>query len=155
MRTIQFILTALISALISCSGYKPITVSKVQGVRIKSITQKGIEAELTVKIKNPNAIGFTIFPSHFNAKLNEMEVGNARLQKKVRIKGNSEEEHLLIISSDFSKLSLADIPKAMALTQGRGLSVSLDGDIVAGKFLFRKHFPVKLNEHSSLNRGSN
>jgi len=97
-----------ITLLTACSDFQDVTFSGVENFKIISLTQSGVEAEITAKIKNPNKTAFTIYKSEFDATLGGINAGKAHITKNVRIKPNSEEVYTFIIKSDFSKLFKSD-----------------------------------------------
>lgn len=140
----------LIVSFCSCGKQQDITVSKISGAKIIRLNQKGIELEIGVKIKNPNAYGFTIYPSELSVKLNNTDLGVASIKGKTKIKARSEEEHKLIVHSEFSSLFSGGLLSLIALVQKKSLDVALKGDIKTGTFFYRKTFPVNLKENISL-----
>lgn len=149
---LPLILSLLISLFSSCGNQQNITISKIAGAKVISVSQKGIELELSVKIKNPNSFGFTIYPSDFSIKINNSDVGKAQLKDKVRVKSHSEEEHKLIVKSEFSDLFSGGLSSLMVLIQKKSLDVSLKGELKAGTLFYKKTFPVDLKENISLTK---
>ena len=139
---------------ISCKNYQDITISKIENVSIKSITKNGIEAVITAKVKNPNHFGFTIYKSNVDASFAGMKVGKAQLVKKVKIKSNSETSHTFNINSDFSNLSLNDIPKIISIGMSKNMSVGLNGNLKVGKLFIKKSIPVDIKKDVPLNRAN-
>lgn len=101
---------------------------------------------MVVKIKNPNKASFKIYKSDFDVTLNGIKGGKASLTDNIKIKGNSEELYTFKIKSDFSSLSLADLPKLMSLATSKSLRIGLKGNLKCGKFLVKKNYPVDLSE---------
>ncbi|MEW6468254.1 MAG: LEA type 2 family protein [Bacteroidota bacterium] len=143
------ILLSFLLLLQGCGDVQMITVSKIQKSRILRLDSKGIEMELTVNIKNPNNMGFNIYRAEFDVSVNGMAVGRGGIDKKMRIRANSDDAHTFTVSSDFSKLSFADLPKIMKLANSKSASIGLKGFIKAGKIFYKKTFEVDRTENVS------
>ena len=115
-------------------------------MKLLKLSQNGVEAEITAKIKNPNNTSFNIYKSEMDVTLNGLNVGKAYLSENVRIKKNSEEPYKFLIKSDFSALSITDIPKIISMAMSKNVTVSLKGDLRAGKLFVKKSFPVQLTQ---------
>jgi len=131
-----------ITLLTACSDFQDVTFSGVENFKIISLTQSGVEAEITAKIKNPNKTAFTIYKSEFDATLGGINAGKAHITKNVRIKPNSEEVYTFIIKSDFSKLSIADMPRIIGMASSKNIKVGLKGNMKVGKLFVKKSVPV-------------
>jgi LEA14-like dessication related protein len=136
--------------LFSCAGYQDVTFMGIENVKVTSMSQQGIEAEITARIKNPNNKSFTIYKSDLDATLNGMNAGKARLSKNVRIKAKSEQTYVFKIKSDFSSLSLAELPKLLAIAKSKNAKVGLKGNLKAGKIFIKKSFPVDMTKNVPL-----
>ncbi len=148
MRQLSFylLLFVLLSGLSSCKNFEEVKISSVDNFKVKDISVKGIEAEVTVTISNPNPLGFKVYRSSADLKYGNMDLGTARLVKKVRIPARSNKQHTFILKSDFKNTTLSDI---MALTDGKKKKLELNGYLKAGRFFYRKKFPV--NQKQLLN----
>lgn len=153
MKKIFYLLAlVLCSSLWSCKNVQDLSVSKVEGFKIKDLSTKGIDAEVGLRIKNPNTFGFKIYKSGMTLNINGMDVGEAKIAKKIRIKAGSDEVYYFQLKGDFSKLSLFDIPKVIDLLKDKTVNATLKGDIKAGNLFYKKRFPVNLNERVNLNK---
>lgn len=133
--------------LTSCaSDFQEVQFSGIENVKMINISQKGAEAEITARIKNPNSTSFTIYKSDLNVSINGLDAGMAHLTDNVKIKGNSEESYIFKVKSDFSKLSLTDLPQLISIATSRNVRVSLKGNLEVGKFFYKKTVPVEFNE---------
>ena len=60
------IITSILSiSFSSCKEFEEIKVIDVDSFHVNKLTPEGIEAEINLKIKNPNTYGFLIYPSEF------------------------------------------------------------------------------------------
>ena len=139
-------------ALTSCAEFQPLTVGDVESPKLKTLSKEGIEGDFGMKIKNPNKMSVTVFPSTFDAMVNDISVGKVKLGKRVRIKGNSDEVSTFHIKSEFSNISLDQLPQMLSIVAGKNVSLYLKGDLRAGKWFFKKKFPVELKKNLSLSQ---
>lgn len=128
----------------SCNNYQEVTFSGIENVNVTSFSQKGVEAIVTARIKNPNKVGFTIYRSEMDVKINGIDAGKAHLTDNVKIKARSENAYTFKIKSDFSNLSMADMPKMIAIAMSKHVKVGLKGDLKVGKLFVKRSVPVDI-----------
>jgi LEA14-like dessication related protein len=154
MKKIIYILSLLfVIVFSSCGKFEDVTFSGIENVKIVKMSQQGAEAEITAKIKNPNNTAFTIYKSDMDVILSGINAGKAHLSKNVRIKPHSEESYTFHVKSDFSSLSMTDLPKLMGLAMSKNVRVGLKGNLKVGKLFIRKSYPVEMNQSVPLNLG--
>lgn len=147
MKKYTFILLIFGTTLLSsCSDFQEVTFSGIESMKLTKISQQGAEAEMVVKIKNPNKAAFTIYRSDFDVSLNGINGGKAHLSDNVKIKANSEQTYIFKIKSDFSAISLNDLPKLMSLASSKKMLVGLKGNLMVGKLFVKKSYPVEMSE---------
>ncbi|TND08195.1 MAG: hypothetical protein FD123_2450 [Bacteroidetes bacterium] len=139
-----FLCIGLLLMAASCS-IKPVTVTGVQDVKIEKLDMGGITFSTGLKINNPNKIGFGIYGSKLNVKMNGVPLGEIKLDKKVKVRRKSEDVHTVKLSSTFQDM-LGSAPSLMQMAQKKNGNVEITGYIKVGAFLFRKKFPVNLNQ---------
>lgn len=149
MKKSLFYLLFTALALASCKNFKEVQCTGVSGFKVNSISQKGIDADIFLVIKNPNPTGFSIYRSEFDVSYNGIALGKARLAKRVYISAKAEESYAFNLKSDFKNIQLMDVMKLINGISGRGM-VEVKGDLKAGKFRLRKKFPVHVKERVSL-----
>ncbi|MBA3706505.1 MAG: LEA type 2 family protein [Bacteroidetes bacterium] len=146
----KYFLFLFVILFFSCGDYQDVTFMGIENVKVTSMTHQGIEAEITARIKNPNKSSFTIYKSDLDATLNGMNAGKARLSKNVRIKANSEQTYVFKVKSDFSSLSMAELPKLLAMAKSKNAKVGLKGNLKAGNLFIKKTFPVDMSKNVPL-----
>jgi len=134
----------------SCKELQPVTIGGVENPKLKKLSREGIEADFDMRIKNPNKMKITVFPSEFETTINDISVGKVGLTKKVRIKANSDEKETFHIKSDFSKLGFGDLAKVMPMVSSGRATIYLKGNVRAGKWFYKKKFPIELKKTISL-----
>lgn len=134
----------------SCGKFQEVTFSGLEGMKLIKLSEKGVEAEITARIKNPNKTAFTIYKSDMDVTVNGMNVGKAHLDNNVKIKKNSEESYIFNIKTDFSNLSITDIPKVIGMAMSRSVTIGIKGKLKAGKLFMKREFPVDMTQNVPL-----
>ena len=68
---------------------------------------------------------------------------------KIHIGANSDNPHTFTLSSDLSKLSVADLPKLMLLGKSKNANINIKGQLKIGKWFYKKTFDVDRSEKVS------
>lgn len=153
LRISQIALAFLLSFLLfSCGSYKDVNIGKAEGMKLVNYSQKGIEAEISVNIKNPNWFGFAIYKTGMQVKLDGIDVGEAKLKHKVHVRPKSDKLHTFTIVADFSKLSTVEYTKLLMLVQKRSVNANIKGDLKVGNFFYKKKLPLDINQRIDLNK---
>ncbi len=144
MKPLKLLGLLVLLILASCKDFKEAEVTGVQGFKIKKANMDGIEAIITLGVKNPNDIGFSIYPSEFDVTYGGMNLGKARLSKRVHIDAHSEKPYDFVLKSSLKNLNIMDLTGLLGGKKSG--SITLKGDLKAGKFYLKKRFPVNVNE---------
>ncbi len=147
-----FFLIACCLILTSCGDFEEVRFSGVENVQVTKLSQQGAEALITARIKNPNNTSFTVYKSDLDVTLNGLNAGVAHLTDNVKIKSNSEESYTFKIQSDFSTLSLTDLPQLISIATSKNVKVNLKGNLLVGKFFYKRSIPVEVNETVPLSK---
>lgn len=139
-----FLFFAALLFLSSCGDFQDVSFSGIQSVKVNKISTKGIDVDVTAKIKNPNDVAFTIYHSDLDATFSGMNVGKAHLTNNVKIKANSEQDYTFNVQSDFTGLSLAEVPSLLGIAASRSIKVGLKGNLKVGKLFMKKDYPVDM-----------
>lgn len=134
----------------SCRNIKEVECSGVKGFKVNSIDTKGLDGELMLGLKNPNAFSFNIYPSEFDITYSGIYLGKAKLSKVVRINGNTEANYSFNLKKDFKDINLLDVMKLLNGSVNKGL-IEVKGELKVGKFYYKKKFPVSVQEKINLN----
>ncbi|MBK6985334.1 MAG: LEA type 2 family protein [Bacteroidetes bacterium] len=130
--------------LFSCREAKEIKVKSVEGFYVNKLTTENIDAEIKVKIDNPNKMGFSIYPSEFDVIFSGIRLGKAKLSKRVHLNANSEKVYSFKLNSKLSELNPMDILRLLNL-ENLG-KIEVNGDLKVGKFYFKKKYPVNYTD---------
>jgi LEA14-like dessication related protein len=139
------ILIIFVSALLfSCRDLKEITVTDVDSFNINKITTENIEAEIKLKINNPNTMGFSIYPSEFEVIFSGIRLGKAKLNKRVHLDAKSERIYTLKLNSKITDLNPLDALRLFNIDNLGNIEVK--GDLRACKFYLKKKFPINYTD---------
>lgn len=142
-----FLITSI--SFVGCD-YKEVTFSGVENVKVTSLSQSGLEALITVKIKNPNKMSFTVYKSEMDITVSGINLGKAYIAENVRIKRDSEELYTFKINSNFSRLSIMQLPKLLSLATSKTLQVNIKGVLKGGKMFVKRSFPIDITQNVPL-----
>lgn len=134
--------------LVACKPLQEVNVTGVKDFHLGSISVDGISGELSLTIKNPNNVGFTIYPSEFDILLGNVKLGKAKLNKKVHIGANAEKGYTFKLKSNLENVSLINIMNLVS--SGSSKKITITGNLKVGKFLVRKKYPVNYSDHIKL-----
>lgn len=145
MQKISFCLTILfVLVFTSCKDFKEAECTGVKGFKINKVNTEGIDADIILGIKNPNTVGFSIYPSDFDINLSGIGLGQAKLKHRVHIDANTEKNYTFTLKSSFKDMNMLDIMKLV--NAGSAGTIRVKGDLKAGKFYLKKKFPVDVKE---------
>ncbi len=133
---------------VACKDFKEAQCTGVKGFKINKISPRGLDADIILGIKNPNHMGFSVYRSSFDVIYNGVNLGQAKLTKRVHINGDTEKNYSFNLKSDFKNANPMDVMKLMN-GGGKGM-IEVLGDLKAGKFYLKKKYPVKVTEKVDL-----
>lgn len=134
----------------SCKEYKDITVTSVDSFYLNKITTEKIEAEINLKINNPNYVGFSIYPSEFEVIFSGIRLGKAKLDKRIHIDGKVEKIYTFKLNSKIADMNPLDALRLLNLDNIGKIEVK--GELKAGKFYLKKRIPVNYSDKVKLFR---
>ncbi|MES2593118.1 MAG: LEA type 2 family protein [Bacteroidota bacterium] len=151
MKNYFFILIAFcLTLLSSCGTFQEVTFNGIEKANIVSLSQKGAEALITVRIKNPNKVSFNIYKSEMDVTISGINAGKAYITENVKIKGRSEESYTFKVKSDFTKLSLSDMPKLLSIAMSKNVKIGIKGTLKGGKLFIKRSYPIDIIENVPL-----
>jgi LEA14-like dessication related protein len=143
MKTKLIILLGCLS-LFSCKSYEEIKVTQVDGFYMNKVTTENLEAEIKLKINNPNSVGFSIYPSEFDIIFSGIRLGKAKLKKRVHINAKSERVYSFQLKSKLTDLNPMDALRLLNLDNLGKIEVK--GDLKAGKIFIKKKYPINYTD---------
>jgi LEA14-like dessication related protein len=133
----------------SCSDFKELQCTGLNGFKVHKITTEGIDAEILLGIKNPNAYGFSIYKSEFDITYSGVYIGKAKLIKKVKIQGNEEKTYSFVLRNDFKEVNLLDVMKLLSGATFKNM-LEVKGELKVGKLFIKKRIPIDMKEKVGL-----
>jgi len=115
----------------------------MEQARVIKMDKGEMDAEIDVKINNPNHFGFTIYKSELLVKLNSNSVGKAHLKKNIHISANSEQTYTFKINGKTDNLFSGGLMGLISIATSKNANIELSGNIYAGKFFYRKKIPIE------------
>ena len=137
------------SGLFSCT-YREVEIVKFENASIKKISSKGLEAEVILKVKNPNNYNITIANSDLDIVINDKPLGKAKIAGKITFPKKSEAVHRILIESDFEKLGGGVMSMLASVMLSQSVNLGVKGDITARALFFRKKIKVDIKENVAL-----
>lgn len=137
--------------LISSCAFEDVHVEEITDFKMLSIDKKELNYELKVRINNPNNTAFTITRADVDLFLAGTEMGNTRLQEKVKIKSNSNEVVTVRLQTMLNKPFKEYAGTLMSTFLTGKLNLELKGE-VKGRccLLVSKKFGVEHKESVSI-----
>jgi LEA14-like dessication related protein len=144
------VLSSILLALHGCIEIKELQCAGVQKFKLNSINTEKVDADVFLKIKNPNNVGFTIAESEFDVSYGGLTMGKAKLIKPVKIEGNTEDVYAFKLQSDFKNtLSLDNVVNLLLAVNQAGI-VDVKGYLQAKKGFIAKKFPINYQQKISI-----
>lgn len=149
MKFTIFIIVAVLSLFTtSCKNFEEIKVIGVDSFYLNKLNMDGIEAEVKLKIKNPNTVGFSVYPSEFDVLFSGIRLGKAKLNRRVHIDANCERVYSFKLKSGFGDLNILDITRLLNMDNIGKIEVK--GNLKVGKLFVKKKVPVDFSDKINL-----
>ncbi|MBA3899493.1 MAG: LEA type 2 family protein [Bacteroidetes bacterium] len=157
MKNLKYILPFVIVAitLISCGPIRPLTVSKIENVKIKEFSSSAASIEVTMVVKNPNNYRFKMVDNHFDLYLNKADMGRVNIKEKIIIPRKSEQPYTFVIETQFSKLAMGSIPSLINMFTSKQVELKLAGNVKVRAMFISKRFPIEITEIVPFSRKKN
>jgi len=150
---VSILLLALNLSLTSCGDFKPVEVTDIGAAKINKFTPEGMDLEISLKIKNPNNVRFTITETDLLFSLNGIEMGMIDLKDNIKVPANSDDFHNVHVESHFKKDLVNGIATIMTLATSKTANIHLKGNVKIRAFgFYKKRFPIELKERIPLTK---
>jgi LEA14-like dessication related protein len=149
--------TALVLLLMlfsSCGSIEPLSVTKIEDVKLHSFNKGSAALEVTMRVKNPNSYRFKLVDNNLEIFMNKSELGSAKIKEKIVIPKKSEESYTFLIETQFSRLAVAGIPMLISMVQTKQVELKLVGNVKVRSWGISKRFPVEIVEKVNLSKAS-
>ncbi len=142
--------TILALVLSSCLEYKEVEVVKIVDVGVKNISVKGVDIEVSMRIKNPNKYNISIVDSDLSVFVKGKKMGNAKIKEKVTLKKKSNSVYRFNIHSNLNGIATAGLPVILGLITQPSIELKVQGDIKAKAKGLSKKIPIDFTEKIKL-----
>lgn len=136
----------------ACFSYQPVTFEKVEDVHIENIGKKGIQAQITAKIHNPNGYNIRIKSSDLQLKINSSDIGTAYIVKPVKIKKRTSGSYTVNVDVKYRDLAGGVLSALPGILLKKSVRLDLDGQIKGRVGLLSKKVDVKLSEDVNIRK---
>lgn len=109
---------------------------------------ENIEAEINLKINNPNTMRFSIYRSEFDIIYSGIHLGKAKLSKRVCLDAKSERVYTFKLNSKMEDLNPLDALRLLNVDKLGNIEVK--GDLKVGKLYLKKKLPVNYTDKVKL-----
>lgn len=144
-KIVVYLIVVFSLTITSCRELKDVSFNGVESVKLKSISQKGLEALIAVKIKNDNKIPFKVHKSGLDVTVNGINLGKVFISEKIKINANTEKVYTFTLKSDFSNLNVS-LPQLLSMATSKSLKISIKGELKGGAFLVKKSYPIDITQ---------
>ncbi len=153
MKKLGYIMCGLsLLILSSCFSYKQVTIDKIEDLHIKNVGKKGIQAEITAKITNPNKYAIRVKSSDLQLRLNSSDIGTANIVKPVKIKKNSTAEYTVAVDVTYKELAGGVLGAIPGILLKKSTKLDLKGTIKGRAGLISKKVDVSMSDNINLTK---
>jgi LEA14-like dessication related protein len=142
--TFLFVIAAITFA--SCGSIQPLSISKVENVKLKNFSSSAASIEVTMVVSNPNPYRFKMVDNHLDLFLNKTEMGRVNIKEKIIIPRKSERAYTFVVETQFSNLAMGSIPSLVNMFLSKQLELKLVGDVKVRSMFISKRFPIEIIE---------
>lgn len=146
------VLFGMLALLSSCLKYEEVKVLGVEDVAVKKFSAKGVELEISVKIKNPNNYKISIVSSDLDLYVNRNKAGKATIMDKIVIPKHSEEIHRFIVQANYKEVMAGLKGGIFSILTGGSVPLRIKGKITAKAKMLRKSFDVDITKKVSFGK---
>ena len=120
----------------------------VESFHVNKLSIENIEADINLKIKNPNTFGFSIYRSEFDLTFMGIKLGKAKLHKRLHISRNTEKVYTFKLKSSLSDLNMMDAMNL--LSSDKAGRIEIKGDLKVGKCFITRKLPISYSDKVKL-----
>ncbi len=140
-------LVLFISILTTGCKIQPVVPTGVQDVKFGNIDfMKGtVSLDMGLKINNPNRISVTVHGLDLDIAIAGVPLGKVMIVDKFKIEKDTEQVYRVKVNALMTDL-INGIPKLLDAIQKKQTNVQVKGWIQVGSGIFKKKFPVNINQ---------
>ncbi len=147
---IRIITAALIFlCLSSCVNYDDVRLLELENVSINKITGKGIDADIWLKIDNPNNYKIKVEAKDLTFSINGKEIGKAKLSEPVTLEKSKEQSYQAKVYISIPPDGNIDLGVLLLMSGGQ-IKMALEGEVTGKAKGISKTVKVDVSESISL-----
>lgn len=135
--------------LVACVDYKEVKLLGIENVSLNRISGDGIDADVWLKIENPNDYKIKVETKDLIFSLNGKKVGNTSLKEELVLEKSTTKVYKVPLNVAVPPNGTIDLG-LMLLMGGGKLTLNLKGDIIGKAKGISKTVPVDITESVSL-----
>jgi LEA14-like dessication related protein len=139
LRAGMLILGFVIITFSSC--IKPLSLGKIEQVKVDKMTGENLDIIVTVPIKNPNFFKINVTKMDFAVSINGKLLGSVRNQSHFSISANSDDSYQVPLHVKFENLLTSAFILISAFSE-KQIKIRLKGEVTAKSWLTSKTFDV-------------
>lgn len=136
----------------SCQIYQEIEVREVRDIRIIEVTPDGIEAEVDLKIYNPNNYKVTILNVDADLYINGKDIGDAEINERVTIDKKANLVYTIKIEGDFTDLAGGLLESLIGSIFAQTVNLRIDGTLKGRALLIGKSVYFEVDQDVKLQK---
>ena len=140
---------ALLLAFTACVDYKNVEFLSLENATLNKISPSGIEADLWLKIKNPNDYKIKIETKDLTFFINGKEIGKARLTEQIELTKENTETYKTGIVVSLPADGNIDLGMIMLMSGGK-ITLGIKGEIIGKAKGISKTVPIDFTESISI-----
>ena len=140
---------AILLAVTACVDYKEVEFISLENAELNKISPNGIEADLWVKIKNPNDYKIKVETKDLTFSINGKEIGKAKLAKQLELNKEGTEVYKTGIIVSLPADGNIDLGMTMLMSGGK-ITLGLKGEIIGKAKGISKTVPIDFTESVSI-----
>ena len=140
---------ALLLSVTACVDYNDVEFISLENAALNKISPNGIEADLWVKINNPNDYKIKVETKNLTFSINGKEIGKAKLVDQLELNKNSKETYKTWVVVELPSDGNIDLGMIMLMSGGK-INLGIKGEIIGKAKGISKTVPVDFKESISL-----
>lgn len=139
-----------LSLLLSCQVWQNVEVVRVDGFSDLAISWEGMQGEVEVIVKNPNAFDIKAFEADVDVYVGDDKIGTITLPSNQVLKAGSESMLVMDIQSDPGALKKIFQNHLLNLMGGNSIELRASGSVIGKAFGLRIMIPIESSEQINL-----
>jgi LEA14-like dessication related protein len=139
-----------VATLVSCKFYKDVEVLAVEDINITKFNQDVVEAEITLKIENPNWYAVTLTQSDIDIFVNEKDMGKVVLLEKIKLPSKSINSRKLKLQGNFKDIKNSFLDNLLGMLFSSNAEFKASGSVTGKALLIKRKVDIDITEKVDL-----